>query len=173
MVSTPSRFSDASQALPHVLRLAVDAQERAVRRRARCRTSSPARPRSRRSRIARPTSRSFVHGPYTSAVSRKVIPRSSARWMVAIDRRFVGGPVEIRHAHASEAEGGHTGAGSAELARWNLHDRSACMSRAEWRPACSRLRCSRSALAGRRFAHVIRGRAWCACRGTWMRRGDI
>jgi hypothetical protein len=35
--------------------------------------------------MARPTSRSFVNGPYMSAVSRKVTPRSSARWIVAID----------------------------------------------------------------------------------------
>ena len=39
---------------------------------------------SRRPAIAFPTSRSFVNGPYMSAVSRKVTPSSSARWIVAI-----------------------------------------------------------------------------------------
>ena len=34
--------------------------------------------------MARPTSFSFVDGPYMSAVSRKSIPSSSARWMVRI-----------------------------------------------------------------------------------------
>jgi hypothetical protein len=36
-------------------------------------------------RDRRPTSCSLVNGPYMSAVSRKVTPRSSARWIVAID----------------------------------------------------------------------------------------
>ncbi len=40
---------------------------------------------SRRPSIARPTSSSFVYGPYMSAVSSRVTPMSSARWMVAID----------------------------------------------------------------------------------------
>ena len=40
---------------------------------------------SRRSASARPTSSSFVNGPYMSAVSRNVTPSSSARWIVAID----------------------------------------------------------------------------------------
>jgi hypothetical protein len=40
---------------------------------------------SRRPAIPRPTRRSLVYGPYWSAVSRKVTPRSSARWRVAID----------------------------------------------------------------------------------------
>ena len=35
--------------------------------------------------IALPTSSSLVSGPYSSAVSRKLIPSSSARWIVAID----------------------------------------------------------------------------------------
>jgi hypothetical protein len=39
---------------------------------------------SRRSRIAFPTSSSFAPLPYMSAVSRKSMPRSSARWIVAI-----------------------------------------------------------------------------------------
>ena len=39
---------------------------------------------SRRSAIAFPTSRSFAPQPYMSAVSRKVTPSSSARWIVAI-----------------------------------------------------------------------------------------
>jgi hypothetical protein len=34
--------------------------------------------------IARPTSSSLVIGPYSCAVSRKTIPSSSARWMVAV-----------------------------------------------------------------------------------------
>ena len=55
---------------------------------------------------AAPTSSSFVHGPYTSAVSRKVTPRSSARWIVAIDSRVVARAVELGHAHAAETEGG-------------------------------------------------------------------
>ena len=33
---------------------------------------------------ARPTSSSLVIGPYSCAVSRKLIPSSSARWIVAI-----------------------------------------------------------------------------------------
>jgi hypothetical protein len=40
---------------------------------------------SRRSLIALPTSFSFSPTPYMSAVSRNVTPRSSARWIVAID----------------------------------------------------------------------------------------
>ena len=39
---------------------------------------------SRRPLIARPTSSSLVSGPYSCAVSRKLIPSSSARWIVAI-----------------------------------------------------------------------------------------
>jgi len=38
---------------------------------------------SRRPAMARPTSYSLVYAPQTSAVSRNVIPRSSARWIVA------------------------------------------------------------------------------------------
>jgi len=40
---------------------------------------------SRRSLMARPTSSSLVNGPYMSAVSRKVIPPSSAAAIVASD----------------------------------------------------------------------------------------
>ena len=40
---------------------------------------------SRRPASARPTSCSFVNGPYTSEVSRNVTPSSSARWMTATD----------------------------------------------------------------------------------------
>jgi hypothetical protein len=62
--------------------------------------------RSRRPRIARPTSSSFVYGPYMSAVSRNV----HAELDRPVDRRerlgFVAGAVELRHAHAAEAEGG-------------------------------------------------------------------
>jgi hypothetical protein len=39
---------------------------------------------SRRPASALPTSRSFVCGPYMSAVSKKVTPSSIARWIVAI-----------------------------------------------------------------------------------------
>ena len=35
--------------------------------------------------MARPTSSSFVYGPYMSAVSSIVTPSSSARWIVAMD----------------------------------------------------------------------------------------
>ena len=71
--------------LPHVRRVAADAQELALVRRASCRTWSPA-PRRRAGRaMARPTSFSLVNGPYMSAVSRKSIPSSSARWMVRMD----------------------------------------------------------------------------------------
>src|SRR5919204_5045730 len=44
--------------------------------------------------MARPTSRSLVNGPYMSAVSRKVTPRSRARWMVAIDSWSSAGPYD-------------------------------------------------------------------------------
>ena len=60
---------------------------------------------SRRPAMARPTSCSLVNGPYMSAVSRKVTPRSRARWMVAMPRGLVGRAVELRHPHAAEAEG--------------------------------------------------------------------
>ena len=75
-----------------------------VRRRARSRTWSRPRARARRSLIARPTSSSFVNGPYMSAVSSRLTPSSSARWIVAIDSAFVAGAVEVAHAHAAEAE---------------------------------------------------------------------
>jgi hypothetical protein len=39
---------------------------------------------SRRPLMARPTSSLFVNGPYASAVSMSVTPRSSARWIVPI-----------------------------------------------------------------------------------------
>jgi hypothetical protein len=41
--------------------------------------------RSRWPRNARPSNSSFVNGPYTSAVSNSVTPRSMARCTVAID----------------------------------------------------------------------------------------
>jgi hypothetical protein len=47
---------------------------------------------SRRPAIARPTSSSFVKGPYMSAVSRRVTPSSSARWIVAMDSASSWGP---------------------------------------------------------------------------------
>src|SRR6476659_2004152 len=55
--------------------------------------------------MARPTSRSLVNGPYMSAVSRKVIPSSSAMYR-RDGLRVVAAGVELRHAHAAEAEGG-------------------------------------------------------------------
>ena len=61
---------------------------------------------SRRPAIALPTSCSFVNGPYISAVSSSVQPRSSARWIVAIASRLVGRAVERRHAHAAEPDRG-------------------------------------------------------------------
>ena len=86
---SPSRLSEASHARADVLGPAVDARD-----------SSPSGLRtlpnfvamttpSRRSLMARPTSCSFVNGPYMSAVSRNVIPRSIARWIVAIDSALV------------------------------------------------------------------------------------
>ena len=42
--------------------------------------------------IASPTSSSLAKGPYISAVSKKVMPRSMARWMVAIDSSSVAWP---------------------------------------------------------------------------------
>ena len=78
---------------PRVVRLPVDADEAPVRRRwfpnLLASTTS-----SRRPAMARPTSRSLVNGPYMSAVSRNVMPRSSARWMVATDSRSSAGPYD-------------------------------------------------------------------------------
>jgi hypothetical protein len=48
--------------------------------------------RSRFPLIARPTSSSFLNGPYMSAVSSMVMPSSSARWMVAMDSFSLLGP---------------------------------------------------------------------------------
>ena len=48
--------------------------------------------------------RSFAHGPYMSAVSRKVTPSSSARWIVAIASPSSVGAVELGHPHAAEPE---------------------------------------------------------------------
>jgi hypothetical protein len=47
---------------------------------------------SRRPAMALPTSCSFVNGPYMSAVSRNVTPRSRARWIVAIPADSSGAP---------------------------------------------------------------------------------
>src|SRR5208337_4275411 len=47
---------------------------------------------SRRPRIALPTNSSLVNGPYASDVSRRLIPRSRARWMVARDSASSAGP---------------------------------------------------------------------------------
>ena len=87
---------------------------------------------------------------------------------------FVGGPVEIRHAHAPEAEGGHSGAGSAELAQWYLHGHSELhVSRrlvdrlaAACAPARQRKR------AGGLLTSTAAGRV-CPHSGTAMRRGVI
>ena len=47
---------------------------------------------SRRPRIALPTSSSLVNGPYASDVSRRLTPRSRARWIVAMDSASSAGP---------------------------------------------------------------------------------
>ena len=57
---------------------------------------------SRRPASAWPTSTSLVYGPYMSDVSKNVTPRSSARWMVAIDSASSRGAVEVGHAHAAQ-----------------------------------------------------------------------
>ena len=58
---------------------------------------------------ARPSSSSFVNGPYTSAVSKNVTPRSM-RSMNGRDGLLfiavVGRAVRLAHAHAAKAEGG-------------------------------------------------------------------
>ena len=77
---TPRRRSERLDARSDVLRPAVDAAARgslAVAHDAR--TSSRGRTSSRRPSIARPTSSSFVHGPYMSAVSRSVHAEVDAR----------------------------------------------------------------------------------------------
>ena len=105
MCSTPSRFSEASQAQLHVAGAAVDAAlGRIVFVAHDPRTSSPGRRRSRRPAIARPTSSSLRPKPYMSAVSRNVRSSSSARWIVRDRFRIVGRPVELRHSHATETE---------------------------------------------------------------------
>ena len=103
-----------------VLGPAVDAEPRAVRRRARCRTWSRARPRRGGRAIARPTSSSLVNGPYMSAVSRKSTPRSSARWIVAIDSASSRAAVELGHPHAAEPDRGNHGTAAAKLT--SVHD---------------------------------------------------
>ena len=91
MWSTPSRSSDASQARrtysgSPLTRMKLPSSRRWFPNLVASTTSS------RRPAIARPTSRSLVNGPYMSAVSRKVIPRSSARCTVASDSRSSAGP---------------------------------------------------------------------------------
>ena len=54
-------------------------------------------------RLARRASRSSPT-PYMSAVSRNVTPRSSARWIVAIDSSSSISRVELGHPHAAEAD---------------------------------------------------------------------
>ena len=77
---------------------------------------------SRRPAMARPTSCSLVNGPYMSAVSRKVTPRSRARWMVAMRSASSAAAVELRHPHAAQAEGGDgQGVGAAEGALRDRH----------------------------------------------------
>ena len=97
--------ASASQALRTYSGVAADAEELAVRRRARCRTwSRSATARRAGSRIAAADELLVVNGPYMSAVSRKVTPSSSARWIVRDRLALVGGPVELGHPHAAEAE---------------------------------------------------------------------
>ena len=84
MWSTPSRCSEASQAARTysgrpLMPIRLPSSPRSLPNLVASTTSS------RRPAIALPTSRSLVNGPYMSAVSRKVTPRSRARWMVAID----------------------------------------------------------------------------------------
>src|ERR1035437_3014028 len=83
MTSTPSRCRDASQhwrtysgspRTPRKSPFSLRTLPNLV--------ASPAS--SSRPAIARPTRRLLVHGPYMSAVSRKVTPRSSARWTVSM-----------------------------------------------------------------------------------------
>ena len=69
---------------------------------------------SRRSRIARADQLLVAPAPYMSAVSRKVTPRSSAWWIVAIDSARRCRAVELAHAHAAEADGGDLRAVAAE-----------------------------------------------------------
>ena len=83
-------------------------------RRARCRTWSPGTPRSGGRGSPCPTSSSFLPTPYMSAVSRKLTPRSSAWWIVAIDSSSLRRPVELAHAHAAEADGRYFGSVAAE-----------------------------------------------------------
>jgi hypothetical protein len=52
---------------------------------------------SRHSRMARPTSSSFFPTPYVSAVSRRVTPSESARWIVAMDSASATELVGDRH----------------------------------------------------------------------------
>ena len=82
-VSTPSRFSEASQRLAHVVRRPADAEERAVRRRARCRTSSRARRVAPALRIARPDELLVVEG----AVHVGGVEEGDAEVERAVDRR--------------------------------------------------------------------------------------
>src|SRR5436190_833948 len=64
--------------------------------------------RSRTGASASPTNSSFVNGPYASAVSKKVTPRSTAARMTATpSRRSVPGPYTLaRPMHPSVADGG-------------------------------------------------------------------
>ena len=83
MVSTPSRFSDPSQARRAFCGLpstptGVSPSQRMANLVAMIRPS-------RRPLMAAPTSSSFRNGPYISAVSKKVTPSSIASWMVRVD----------------------------------------------------------------------------------------
>ena len=91
MWSTPSRRSEASQASrtysgrPEIPRKAPSGERRLPNLVATITWS-------RRSRIARPRSSSFLNGPYMSAVSKKVTPSTMARWIVATDSTSSVGP---------------------------------------------------------------------------------
>ena len=97
-----------------VRRAAVDAGSCGRRRRRTLPNLVASTTSSRRPAMARPTSSSLVNGPYMSAVSRRVTPRSRARWMVATASASSARAVELRHAHAAEAEGGDLGERGAE-----------------------------------------------------------
>ena len=83
-MSTPSRCSEASQALRTYSGLPLmPTQEPSARRSLPNFVASTTS--SRRPAIARPTSSSLVKGPYMSAVSRSVPPASRKAATVAID----------------------------------------------------------------------------------------
>ncbi len=105
----------------NVIGMAVDiARARVIQRCERRRTWCARTTLSRRPAMARPTSASLVKGPYMSAVSRK--------FMAEVDRAMdgrgghgvVGGPVELRHAHAPEAHRRNGGAVFSKLSHFHI-----------------------------------------------------